>query len=361
MEQTVEAIAKYLKGRLIGDGATLIHGVNTLEAVRAGELSLADTPRRLAQALATPASAVIVSSDVGELGGKSGISVSNPKLAFALALDLFHPAVVSEGRVHPTAVLGERVQLEPHVSIRAHAVLGDGVSIGQGTLIEAGAVLGDGVMVGAHCLIGPNVVIYRQTLVGNRVRIHGGTVIGGDGFGYVFHEGRHVKVPQVGNVVIEDDVEIGCNVCIDRATIGSTLIKRGTKIDNLVQIGHNNRIGEHVIITGHGGLSGSVTVGDYAVFGGRATVTDHVTIGERAQIGLSSVVTKSVAPGEVVWGYPARPINSTKHQLAALARLPEFLKRLAGLLVRLGRVETQVARLEHRVPEAPSTDRSSAK
>ena len=115
-----------------------------------------------------------------------------------------------------------------------------------------------------------------------------------------------------------------------------------------------------MIITGHGGLSGSVTVGDYAVFGGRATVTDHVTIGERAQIGLSSVVTKSIAPGEVVWGYPARPINSTKHQLAALARLPEFLKRLAGLLTRLGRVETQVARLEHRVPEAPSTDRSSA-
>ena len=355
MEQTVDAIAKHLQGRLIGDGATLIHGVNTLEAVQSGELSFADTPRRVAQALATPASAVIVSSDVGELGGKSGISVSNPKLAFALVLDLFHPAVLPDGGVHPTAVLGKHVRLDAHVDIRAHAVLGNGVSVGRDTTIDAGAILQDGVTVGAGCLIGPNVVIYRQTHIGNRVRIHGGSVIGGDGFGYVFHEGRHDKVPQVGNVVIEDDVEIGCNACIDRATIGSTLIKRGTKMDNLVQIGHNNHIGQHVIITGQGGFSGSVTVGDYAVFGGRAGVTDHVTVGERAQVGLCSVVTKSVAPGEVVWGYPARPINSTKHQLAALTRLPDFLKHLTQLLARVVRVEKQVVGLEQRGHDVRST------
>jgi UDP-3-O-[3-hydroxymyristoyl] glucosamine N-acyltransferase len=208
--------------------------------------------------------------------------------------------------------------------------------------------VGDGVTIGEDCLIGPHVVIYRQTHIGDRVRIHGGSVIGGDGFGYVFHEGRHVKVPQVGNVVIEDDVEIGCNVCIDRATIGSTLIKRGTKIDNLVQIGHNNRIGQHVIITGQGGFSGSVTVGDYAVFGGRAGITDHVTIGERAQVGLCSVVTKSVAPGETVWGYPARSSSSTKHQLAALARLPTFLKRITTLFARVVLIEKQLTRLEER-------------
>ena len=346
MEQTVEAIARHLKGRLIGDGTTRISGVNTLEAVRPGELSFADTPKRLSQALRTAASAIIVSADVGALGGKSGISVANPKLAFALALDLFHPAVVSEGSVHPTAVLGERVQLGEHVTIRAHAVLGDDVVIGSGTVIEACTVLGDGVMVGDLCLIGPNAVLYRQTHIGHRVRIHGGTVIGGDGFGYVFHEGRHVKVPQVGNVVIEDDVEIGCNVCIDRATIGSTLIRQGTKIDNLVQIGHNDRIGQHVIITGQGGFSGSVTVGDYAVFGDRAGVTDHVTIGTGAQVGICSVVTKSVAPGEVVWGYPARPANDTKHQLASLARLPEFLKNSIRQLARLVQLERQVQDLQ---------------
>lgn len=355
MEQTVEAIARHLRGRLIGDGTTRIHGVNTLEAVQPGELSFADTPRRVAQALATPASAVIVSSDVGELGGKSGISVSNPKLAFALVMDLFYPALVPEGRVHPTAVLGEQVQLGNQVSVHAHAVLGNSVSIGRGTTIEPGAVLGDGVTIGAYCTIGPNTVLYRQTHIGDRVRIHGGSVIGGDGFGYVFHEGQHVKVPQVGNVVIEDDVEIGCNVCIDRATIGSTLIKRGTKIDNLVQIGHNNHIGQHVIITGQGGFSGSVTVGDYAVFGGRAGVTDHVTIGERAQVGLCSVVTKSVAPGEVVWGYPARSSTSTKHQLAALARLPIFLKRITGFFARVILIERQLTHLEERVQGLHST------
>jgi UDP-3-O-[3-hydroxymyristoyl] glucosamine N-acyltransferase len=350
MEQTVEAIAQHLKGRLIGDGTTLIHGVNTLEDVQPGELSFADSPKRLAQAMATAASAIIVSSDVGELGGKSGIGVSNPKLAFALVLDLFHPSSATESFIHPTAVLGKGIHLEDHVSIQAHAVLRDGVSVGQGTIIEAGAVLEEGVAVGASCLIGPNVVIYRQTHIGNRVRIHGGTVIGGDGFGYVFHEGRHVKVPQVGNVIIEDDVEIGCNVCVDRATIGSTIIKRGTKIDNLVQIGHNNRIGQHVIITGQGGFSGSVTVGDYAVFGGRAGVTDHVTIGARAQVGLCSVVTKSVAPGEIVWGFPARPIRETKHQLGSLAFLPQFIKRITALLRRLTAIEARLTKIEHFTP-----------
>ena len=346
MEQTVEAIAKHLKGRLIGDGTTLIHGVNTLEAVQPGELSFADTPKRLAQALATPASAVIVSSDLRELGGKSGISVSNPKLAFALVLDLFHPTAIPKDFVRPSAVLGKKVQLGEHVSIQAHVVLGDEVSFGRNTTIEAGAIVGDGVTIGEQCLIGPHVVLYRHTHIGHRVRIHGGSVIGGDGFGYVFDQGRYVKVPQVGNVIIEEDVEIGCNTCIDRATIGSTLIRRGTKIDNLVQIAHNNHIGQHVIIAGQGGFSGSVTVGDYAVFGGRVGVTDHVTIGERAQVGLCSVVTKSVAAGEAVWGYPARPIQSSKHQLASLARLPSFIKRFTELLARMRSTEQRLTQLE---------------
>src|SRR3989338_951017 len=199
MEQTVEAIAWHLKGRLIGDGTTLIHGVNTLEEAQPGELSFADSPKRLAQAMATAASAVIVSSDVGELRGKSGISVSNPKLAFALVLDLFHPSGITEDFVHPTAVLGKAVHLEDHVSIQAHAVLRDGVCVGRGTVIEAGAVLEEGVTVGTHCLIGPNVVIYRQTHIGNRARIHRGTVIGGEGFGRVVPRGRRGKVPQGGH------------------------------------------------------------------------------------------------------------------------------------------------------------------
>jgi UDP-3-O-[3-hydroxymyristoyl] glucosamine N-acyltransferase len=348
MEQTLETIARHLKGRLIGDGSALIRGVNSLDEAQAGELTFAESPQRLAQAMASSASAVIVPWDVKELTGKSGISVQNPKLAFALALELFHPSALSQvGGIHPTAVLGDRVQVGAQVSIRAHAVIGNEVCIGRATVIEAGVFIGDGVSIGEDCLIGPNVVIYRQTQIAHRVRIHGGSVIGGDGFGYVFHEGRHVKVPQVGNVIIEDDVELGCNVCVDRATVGSTVIKRGTKVDNLVQIAHNDRIGQHVIMTGQVGLSGSVVIGDYAVLGGKVGVVDHVTIGTRAQVGAASVVTKSIAEGEVVWGYPARPIQRTKRQFASLARLPALFKRMSTFIAQLGRMEERLRRLEH--------------
>ena len=368
MEQTLASLAKRLNGRVIGDGSVLIHGVNSLESVQAGEVTFAESPQRLAQAMGTHASALIVPSDVTELGGRSGISVENPKLAFALVLELFYPSALSHEGVHPTAVLGDRVQLSPGVDIRAHAVIGNDVCLGQGTIVEAGASIGDGVTVGQQCLIGPHVTLYRQTVVGDRVRIHAGTVIGGDGFGYVFHEGRHVKVPQVGNVIIEDDVELGCNVCVDRATIGSTIIRRGTKIDNLVQIAHNDRIGQHVIMTGQVGLSGSVTIGNYAVLGGKAGVVDHVTIGDRAQVGAASVVTKSVAPGDIVWGYPARSIRDTKHQMAALAQLPAMLKRLGGMLTRMGKIEDRMQQAEQGrqagsspAPPAPRAGRATSR
>ena len=354
MERTVASIAQYLNGKVIGDGTVLISGINTLEAAQSGDMSFADSPQRLARALATPSSAIIVSSHVGELGGRSGISVSNPKLAFALVLELFHPAALVGGSVHPSAVLGKRVQLQPKVSIGPHVTIGNDVAIGRGSLICAGAVIEDGVAIGANSMIGPNVVLYRSTIIGNHVRIHAGSVIGGDGFGYIFHDGRHVKVPQVGNVVIEDDVEIGCNVCIDRATVGSTLIRRGTKIDNLVQIGHNNRIGQHVVIAGQAGFSGSVTVGDYSVFGGRAGVTDHVTIGTGAQVGLCSIVTKSVPARAVVLGFPARQIRAAKEQLALVARLPGTLKRLAAALAKIGLLEERMRRYDEAKPRSVS-------
>jgi len=346
LEQTLEALAAHLKGRVIGDGSILIRDINSLEAVQEGELTFAENARHLAKALQTNAAAILVSSSVTELPARSGISVPDPKLAFALLLEMFHPTAAPQGAIHPSAVVGEQVQMGQQVDIRAQAVIGDRVRIGRGTVIEPGAYVGKDVTIGERCVIGPHVVIYRQTLIGDRVTIHGGSVIGGDGFGYVFHQGRYVKVPQVGNVVIEDDVEIGCNVCVDRATVGSTVIQRGTKIDNLVQIAHNDRIGRHVVMAGQVGLSGSVTVGDYARFGGKAGVVDHVTIGEQAEIGAATVVTKPVAAREKVWGYPGRPLQATLQQMASLSRLPSLFKTISGLLARLVRVEDRLNRLE---------------
>jgi len=355
MVRTLDALARYLHGHLIGDGAVLIHDLNSLDEVGEGELTFAEDDRRLAQALETPAAAILVASTVTNLSGRSGISVQDPKLAFALLLDLFHPAEAASGGVHPSAIVGEQVQLGERVTIRANAVIGNRVSLGRGTIIEPGVFVGDDVVIGEQCLIGPNAVVYRQSIIGNRVRIHGGSVIGGDGFGYVFHEGRYVKIPQVGNVVIEDDVELGCNVCVDRATIGSTLIQRGTKIDNLVQIAHNDRIGQHVIMAGQVGLSGSVRVGQYTMLGGKAGVVDHVTIGDQARIGAASVVTKAVAPKTTVWGYPAREASATKQQLAALSRLPAMMKTFGEMVQRLTQLEGRLHRVEASPPSSTTS------
>ncbi len=334
MEKTLAAIAQHLNGRLIGDGAILIQKVNSIDAVKAGELTFAEDARHLAKAMQSAAAAVIVSATITELPNYSGISVSNPRLAFAQALELFHPAPPPQERRHPTAVIGQDVQCGAHVDVRAHVVIGDRVRIGRGTILEPGTIIGDDVVIGEDSLIGPNAVLYRRTQIGHRVRIHGGSVIGGDGFGYVFDRGRHVKIPQVGYVIIEDDVEIGCNACVDKGTIEATIVRQGTKIDNFVQIAHNNQIGRHVILAGQVGLAGSVTIGDYSVLGGKAGVIDHIVVGKQVRAGASSIITKSFPDGSNLWGYPARHHADALRQMAALARLPGLLKQVKKFLAR---------------------------
>ena len=207
-------------------------------------------------------------------------------------------------------------------------------------MIESGAFIGEGVSIGAACFIGPNVVIMRDCLVGSRVIIHGGTVIGADGFGFVWAGDRYLKIPQVGTVIIEDDVELGANVCVDRATFGSTIIKRGTKVDNLVQIAHNDVVGEHVIMSGQVGLAGSVRVGNRVTLGGQAGVADHITIGDDARVGAGSGVIKDVPPQQTVWWFPARELQRVKRELAALSFLPEMLKSFQQRPKRLPRRRT---------------------
>jgi UDP-3-O-[3-hydroxymyristoyl] glucosamine N-acyltransferase len=334
MEYSLRIIAEKVDAELSGNGDEVIHGVNAIEAAQGGEITFAEHMRLVPQVHSTNASAIIVPNEFPPIDAKNLLRVAAPRLAFVKVMTLFQPRRQAPAGIHPAAVVSSEAALSEGVAVAECAVIREQARIGQRTVIESGAHVGRDVVIGDDCYIGPNVVLMHGTRLGDRVIIHPGTVIGGDGFGYNWSEGRHAKIPQLGNVVIEDDVEIGCNVCVDRATLGSTIIRRGTKIDNLVQIAHNDVIGEHVIITGQVGLSGSVTVGNRVMFGGQSGVVDHVTIGDDAQIGAGSPVIKDVQARQVVWGFPARPIQRTKRELASLARLPHVIERLRkmGLL-----------------------------
>ena len=341
--RSLENLAAFLKGRVIGDGSISIRSINSVDTAGEGEITFAEDARKLAQALASKASGIIVEASVTALNGRSGISVKDPKLAFALLLQLYYPEPESTGVIHPTAVISKDAQIGERVDVRANAYIGDRARIGRGTIIEPGVYIGEDVTIGENTWIGPGVAIYRRCVIGSRVRLHAGVVIGGDGFGYVFHEGRYVKVPQVGNTILEDDVELGCNACVDRATTGSTIIGHGTKLDNLVQVGHNIRIGHDAILTGQVGLAGSVTIGNYCMLGGKVGVVDHIVVADGTRVGAGSLVTRDSAPGDFLLGYPARPMKRAKEQMAAVGRLPEMRKRLLELEARIKELEKRSA------------------
>jgi len=341
MEKSLASLAEYLKARVIGDGSVLIRGIGSYDTAQEGYLTFAENPRSLTHALESKASGIMVgwAATDADLKGRSGISVENPRLAFALLLQLFNPDPAATGTIHPSAILGKDVQIDKLVDIGAHAFIGDRVRIGKGTIIDPGTYIGNDVSIGENCRIGPNVAVYHHCVIGSRVRLFAGVIIGGDGFGYVFDRDHYVRVPQIGNVIIEDDVEIGCNSCVDRATIGSTVVGRGSKFDNQVQVAHNDQIGKHVILAGQVGLAGSVTIGDYCLLGGKSGVIDHLTLGKKARLGAASIVTKDVPEGEVQWGYPAERLNDAKEQMVLIRRLPELHKRIKELEARLAALE----------------------
>lgn len=333
-------LAKLVKGVVLGDGNIEIKGIKGLEDVGPEEITMAATARVLETAVQSKAIAIIVPDNVVEVS-KPAIRVANPRLAFAQILTFFTPSVICKPGIHQSAVIGRNFQGEG-CEIGPNVYIGDEVTIGNGTIIYPGAVIEDRVKIGEKSVIHANVVIRKECIVGNNVQIHAGTIIGADGFGYVTEKGKHFKVPQVGIVVIEDDVEIGANAAIDRSTTGVTLIKRGTKIDNLVQIGHNCTVGEDCLICGQAGMAGSAKLGDRVILAGKSGVVGHILIGHDSVLAAYSLAINSIPPNSFVSGIPARPHAEDMRIQATAGRLPELLKEIREL-------QKKVADLEERV------------
>ncbi|MFT4112111.1 UDP-3-O-(3-hydroxymyristoyl)glucosamine N-acyltransferase [Silvibacterium sp.] len=302
-------------------------GVGSAKSAGASDLVFAEDADALKSALSSAALAVIVSAKIAptENPGKALLITPQPKLLFAQAARLLQGKDETSG-VHPTAVVAPDVVLGRRVSIGAHVVLEAGVKVGDDSRVDAGAVLGAGVSVGQECHIYPRVVVYPGVDIGDRVIVHAGAVLGGDGFGYVRdrESGEYTQFPQQGRLVIEDDVEIGANTTVDRGALEETRLERGVKVDNLVHIGHNVRVGKHVVIAAQTGISGSSAIGNYAIVGGQVGIGDHASVGEQVILGSGSGVLthkKVKGPGVVFWGRPARPLKQYLKELATLAKL----------------------------------------
>ncbi len=342
MTLTLAELAAHLQGELRGDGSLVVRGVSGCDTVAVGEVTFIENPRLLAQAEAGPALAVIVPLAV-ETSTKPLVRVAYPRLAFAQTLGLFECKPAPAPGVHPTAVVGQGCKLAAGCTIGPYAVLGDGVTLGEGTVVHAFVHIGEGTTIGAGGVIHSFVSLYHHVTIGNRVIVHSGTVIGGDGFGYVPVDGRYEKMPQIGTVIIGDDVEIGCGCCVDRATTAATVIGRGTKLDNLVQVAHNVQIGEDCVIAAQTGISGSCTVGNRVTIAGQVGLADHLHVGDGAILAAQAGVISDVAAGTMVSGYPARPHQEQMRVLAAGHKLPDTLVELRKLRARVEALEAKLA------------------
>lgn len=340
MKKSLKELAQIVNGEVVGDPSILIKGVASLEEAQEGDITFFANTKFSHLLETTKASAVIV--DLKTPGnGKPLIRTENPYAAFSKVMELWVRNKLPVEGVHPTAVVGKRVRMGEGVSIGAYVVIEDGVSIGDGSVIRPHTFVGENSKIGKNCLFHPRVTVLERVEIGNGVIIHSGTVIGSDGFGFIGENGTHRKIPHLGTVVIGDNVEIGANVAIDRATFGKTWIKDGTKIDNLVQIAHNVEIGENCIIVGQVGICGSVKIGNGVVIAGQVGVVEHLTIGDGAKIAAKSVVTKSVGAGEFVSGYPARDHREEKRIKASIARLPILFKKVQELSRRLDSIKKE--------------------
>lgn len=333
MKTTVKELAALLGGHVFGgDAETPIEGFASIAEAGSGDLTFYGNAKYLNALRACKATAALVPLDFEEAIPAILIKVENPSIAFAKIVEAHAPKPIQFAPgIHPSAVIAHDVVLGDRISIQPNVVIESGAKIGSGTVLGAGVYIGHNAQLGTNCHIHPNVTIREECLIGNRVAIHSGTVIGSDGFGYEQSGGKHVKIPQVGIVQIDDDVEIGANVTIDRARFGRTRIGEGTKIDNLVQIAHNVSVGEHCIIISQAGISGSTRLGNYVILAGQVGVAGHLNIGDQAIVAAQSGVSKSIPPKEMWFGYPARPDKQAKREIVHIARLDSLYARVKKL------------------------------
>lgn len=341
MEVTLRHIAELTGGTIVGNDQVLIKGINSLHVAEEGEISFLADPRFKDQIKATKASAVIV-KELTSLYQRPQLIVPDPYLAYARVATIFAPPVPRFPGISEKAVIEEGTDIGEEVSIYPFVYVGRESVIGNKVILFPGVYVGDRVTVGDESVICPNVTIMPECIIGKKVIIHAGTVIGSDGFGYARDGDISVKIPQTGIVQIEDNVEIGANNTIDRAALGKTLIQRGVKTDNLVQIGHNVVVGENTIIVAQVGIAGSTNIGKGVVIGPQVGVTDHIEIGDRVMVAGKSGVAKSIPSGEVVSGIPTMPHRLWLKTRGHIRRLPEYSERLKGL-------ESRVKELEERL------------
>lgn len=342
MQKKLRDIAQHLNGQVQGDKDVVITGISGIKEAQPGDITFVANVKYFPLIETTKASAIIAPKEI-KAPGKNLVLVDNPSLAFAkiAAFVLGEQKHFVKG-VHPTAIVASDAKIGKNVAIGAYTVVESKAVIGDDTIIYNGCFVGHETVVGTHSLIYPNVVIRERITIGERAIIHSGTVIGSDGFGFAEVEGIHHKIPQVGTVVIEDDVEIGANVAIDRARFDKTFIGQGTKIDNLVQIAHNVVIGRNCIIVSQAGISGSVEIKDGAILAGQAGIAGHLTIGEGAVVAAQAGVTKSIPAHTFVSGYPAKPHDRAKKVNAALQRLPEYIKTINELKSKIAVLEEKL-------------------
>lgn len=336
MEHRLADLAELVGGRVEGDPDHLVEAVRTLEAAGPRDLSFLNHPRYREQALASRAGALLVaeslaSGDVRDLGKRPLLIVGDTAYALSVLLNRLHAPEPPEPGVHPTAVLEPGCEVDPAAHVGPYAVIGSGTRIGARAAVHAHVVLGKDCAVGEGAVLHPHAVLYDRTEVGPGAIVHAGVVLGADGFGYATHGGVHHKVPQVGRVVLEKDVEVGANSAIDRATLGETRIGEGTKIDNLVQVGHNVQTGRHCILCGQAGIAGSTQLGSYVVLAGQAGVSGHIKLGDGAQVAAKSAALTSVEPGTQVAGIPAVELRKWRRQSVMIARLEELSRRIRSL------------------------------